>query len=813
MNRHILEVPVEKLRNTCNPNSLGFETTEDVPPNEGPVGQARAIAAIDFGLQIRTDGYNLFAAGLPGSGRFKTVRTHVEKMAAQQPTPSDWCYVHDFANPDNPMAISLPAGQGQELAKAMDQAMEAIKREVPLAFESESYEQRKAEVTKDIQTAREQLLTNLQQEARQRGFAIELTPMGIVTMPLVDGKPISREDFDQLPEERKNELLQIGKQLEADVEQALRTGKKLEKEAEEKVRELDREIAVAAIHPFLQEIRSRFGEHPKVADYLNKVQENIVENLDDFRSPEKATVQIPGLGAIRRDETFDRYKVNVFVNNSETKGAPIIHETNPTYYNLIGRIDYRARLGAMVTDFTMIKAGAIERANGGYLILDAREVLINPLSWEALKRALLSKEARVENIGEQFSFVPTATLKPEPIPLDVKVIMVGNPILYSALYSIDQDFRNLFKVKADFSTDVAWNQEHVQQYAEFISAQVRERNLKPFHKTGVARVVEYGSRLLEDQEKLSTRLSDIGDIVKEASFWAANDGSQYVDSKHVDKAIDERVYRSNMIEEKLQELIDNGTILIDTEGIAQGQVNGLSIMNIGDYYFGKPSRITATTSMGWGGPVNIERETKLSGRIHTKGFLILSSYLAHKFAQDKPLALNASIVFEQLYDEVDGDSASSTELYALLSSLSGVGLKQGIAVTGSVDQYGKVQAVGGVTRKIEGFFDTCKAKGFTGEQGVIIPRDNIRNLMLRPDVINAVREGLFRIYAIRTVEEGIEILTDMPAGKQRSDGTYPEGTINYLVDKRLRDFARGLKEFGKPAEEVRGAEQEGREAA
>ena len=794
-----LELRPEELRRPQDPREFPFETTEEVAPLIGTTGQDRAVNAIEFGLQIKTHGYNLFAAGAPGTGKDTTVKSYLDRYAALEPVPDDWCYIYNFSDPYRPQAINLPAGKGSKLAGDMDELVEACKREIPRAFESENYEQRKGGVLKDLQARREALSSELQDHAAKQALAIEATPIGIVTVPVVEGKTLTREEFEALPEDVKKEIRERSDHLQEEIRQALAKARKVEKDANERIRELDREVALFAVGHLLDDLRERYQAFDEVLKYLAKVQDDIIEHIDDFRAGEKETVAIPGLDHVPVDGRFDRYKVNVLVNNADTTGAPVVVENNPTYYNLVGRIDYRARLGAIFTDFTMIKPGALHRANGGYLVVQARDVLTSLLSWDTLKRTLRAGDIRLENIGEQYSAFPSASLKPEPIPLNVKVVMVGVPYIYSLLYNLDDDFRKLFKVKADFDSEMYRTDEHVEKYAAFISAQVRQMGLKHFDRTAVAKVVEYGSRLLENQDRLSTKFLEVADMVSEAAFWASKDGASYVTAKHVQEAVNQKEYRSNLVEEKIQDLIAEGTLMLDAEGMADSQLNGLSVLNVGDYYFGRPVRITARTSLGGGALVNIERETKMSGPIHTKGFLIITHYLSGKYGQDKPLALNGSITFEQQYDEVEGDSASSTELYALLSSLSGLPLKQSMAVTGSVNQKGEIQPVGGVTRKIEGFFDICQIKGLSGEQGVIIPRKNVKNLMLKEEVVDAVAQGKFHIWAIDTIEQGIELLTGVPAGERTVDARYPKGTVNFLVDSKLRDFAEKAKEFGKAA--------------
>lgn len=812
-----LAVPADRLCWRCDPASLPFETTEEVEPLEGTVGQERAVSALEFGVEIDSGGFNVFIAGPPGSGRNTTAHTYLYQAARGRPAPGDLVYVHNFPDPYHPQVIRLPAGEGAELARQMDELVESARQEIPRAFESEDYERRRNDILTQLHQHQQILYSQIQESARSQGFAIELTPAGILTVPLVDDHPLSTEEYEQLPKETKEELERRGGELRDRLEQALHEGRRLEKEATERLRQLEREVALVAVGHFFDELTERYEQYPDVLEYLHQVQEDIPEHLDDFRGgqrPEGLPAALAELQGSTREEHLSRYKVNVFVDNSDTQGAPVVLEHNPTYYNLMGRLEYQARFGAMTTDFRQIKAGALHKANGGYLLLDALDVLTSPFAWDALKKALQTGQSRIENIGEQFSPIPAATLRPEPIPLDVKVVLVGNPFIYYLLYHLDEDFRKLFKVKSDFGPDMDRSNVHVQRYAGFISRQVRERGLRHFHRSGVARIVEYGSRLVEHQSKLSTRLADIADIVVEASFWAGKNGHQLVTAADVDRAIDHKEYRSNLVEERVQEFIEDGTIMIDTEGESPAQVNGLSVLDLGDYAFGRPSRITARTSVGGHGVVDIEREIKLSGPIHSKGVLILSGYMSGRYAQDYPLALSATLTFEQVYDEVEGDSASSTELYALLSALSGLPLKQGIAVTGSVNQMGQVQPVGGVTRKVEGFYEVCKAKGLTGEQGVILPETNVKNLMLKDEVIQAVREGKFHLWAVRTVNEGIELLTGVPAGEQREDGSYPPGTVHQRVDAKLREYAQKLKEFGaQVARELRQREEEEQKAA
>jgi len=792
------EVPADELRRHCDPSVFPFETTDEIEPLEGTVGQNRGVSAISFGIDIKTPGFNLYISGPTGTGRSSTALASVTEQAKGEPVPNDLCYVNNFKDPDSPKAIVLPAGMGCSLVKDMEELIGAARREIPRAFESENYEKRRNDIIGNMQQERTRLFNDLQASAQELGLAIEMTQMGIVTVPVMHGKPLSREDFERLPQDQKDEIEKHSAQLQEVIQQNLTKARKMEKESNERIEQLDREIALFAVGHLLDELNEKYRDFKEVHDHLRQVRDNIMDNLEDFKDKGKARAEIPGLEGLLPEPSFDRYTVNLVVDNEEQQGAPVIMENNPTYYNLIGRVDFRARLGALTTDFTQIKAGAIHRANGGYLVLQALDVLMQPVSWDALKRTLRAGEVRLENIAEHYGLIPTSTLKPAPVPINVKVILIGSPWIYHLLYALDEDFRKLFKVKADFDVEMKRSDEHIRRYASFIAARVKDAGLKPFHKSGVARVVEHGSRLIEDKEKLSTRLIEIADIVSEASYWAKERGNDLVMAKDVQKAIDEKEYRSNLVEEKIQEFIEEGMLMIDTDGAQTGQINSLSVYAIGDYAFGRPSRLTCRTYIGRGGVMNIERETKMSGPIHDKGTLIAGAYLAGKYAQDKPLPLGASLTYEQLYEGIEGDSASSTELYALLSSLAEIPISQGIAVTGSVNQNGEIQPIGGVNYKIEGFHAVCKARGLTGGQGVIIPHQNVRNLMLKEEVVEVIRNGEFHIWPVKTIDAGIEILTGVSAGEADESGRYPKDSVHGRVARKLDEYARTLKEFTTP---------------
>ncbi|MGZ4115619.1 MAG: Lon protease family protein, partial [Actinomycetota bacterium] len=768
--RRRFAVAAAQLRRRVDPRTLPFRTTADVEPLVGTIGQPRALEAIELGLAISTPGFNVYVAGAPGSGRTTTVHDCVERRAATLPPPADWVYVHDFDGGDRPNAIRLPAGRGSAFAGDMEQFVDAVRREVRRAFESDEYGRREQEILKDIARRRDQFARTLVALGHRLGFAVDVTPAGVVTRPLVDDKPISRQEFDALPPERREAMEEAARQISDESMAFSKHIHALEKEAVQAIAELEREVALFAIGPLLRELRDRYAAEPEVLAHLDAVEQDVVANLADFRDGEESS--LPALiGGGQTD--MRRYRVNVLVDNAGGAGAPVVAERNATYYNLMGRVQYRVALGAMMTDFREIKAGALHRANGGFLVLDMLDLLRHPFSWEALKRALQTREIRIENLSEEFTAVPTATLRAEPIPLDVKIVLIGPARLYHLLYAVDETFAELFKVKADFAPEVDWSDEAFASYAAFVSRWVSDAGLRHLDRTAVARLIEYGARLREDQRKLSTRLMDVSDVVSEASFWAGEAGREVATAVDVDHAIAHREYRSNLLEERVRSLIDDGTILIDTEGGRVGQVNGVAVLDVGDHAFGRPSRVTASVSLGREGIQSIEREIELSGPIHSKGFLTILGYLSGRYAQEWPLALSATLAFEQSYDEVEGDSASSAELYALLSALAEVPLDQGIAVTGSVNQRGEIQAVGGVTHKVEGFFATCKARGLTGRQGVVIPAANVRNLMLSDEVVAAVRGRHFHVWAVRTVDEGIELLTGIPAGERTAEGTYP----------------------------------------
>jgi lon-related putative ATP-dependent protease len=813
MNRHPRELAPEQLRCDCDPAAFHFNSTAEIPPLKGFVAQERPVRAIRFGLDINSPGYNIYVSGLTGTGKTTVIRKFLEEIAVTMPTPDDWCYVHNFQDPNSPVAIHLPAGRAKHLKEEMDELVAHLKREIPKAFESKEYEQSMNALITENQGQQQALFNQLSEKARREGFALEMSKMGVSLVPILNGKPISPEQFEVLGEETKQEMEKRRTALQSDINNFLREVREVNKSSREKVNELNRGVGMYVVGVRVEEIKEQHSDIPQVVSYLGDVQDHVLSHLEDFseKSQEPDASPATQLKLEYQADPYLKYKVNIVVDNTETKGAPVIIETNPTYYNLFGRVERRAQLGTFFTDFTMVRAGSYLRANGGYLVITARDVMMNVGVWETLKRTIRNKEVRMEDLGEQYGLVPVAGMRPSAIPVNVKVIMIGNQWIYQVLYGMDEDFRKIFKVKADFDYEMQRNEEALQGYAMFISDRCHVEGLLHFDPSAVAEVVEYGARLVDDQERLSSRFSDLADIVREGSYWAQQEKAEVVAACHVMRAEEEKYFRSNLIEMRLREFITRGIIMVDVAGDRIGQVNGLSVIDLGDIRFGKPSRITAKTYVGRSGVLDIEREAKMSGKIYEKGVLILGGYLSGKYAQEQPLSMSASLCFEQSYEGVEGDSASSTEVYALLSSLSGIPIKQGIAVTGSVNQHGEVQPIGGVNQKIEGFFEVCKAIGLTGDQGVIIPVQNVKNLMLKYSVIEAVKEGRFHIYAVTSVDEGIELLTGVPAGTRVND-SYPEGTIHCLVEKRLKEFAEGLKKLDKSTEEEGSASKKSKDS-
>jgi lon-related putative ATP-dependent protease len=790
------QLKVEDLYKCCDQSIFTFNTTDELPEAVEIIGQTRALRAIDFGLNIvDSKGFNVFVLGENGTGKLTTIKSLLAAKAAQEPVPLDWCYVYNFKDPDVPLAISLPPGSAGVFHKDMEELIRILKVEIPKVFDSKEYEKQKNKILEEFQKKQKDLFAGLEEDAQGKGFSIRKTVSGLMIVPVKkSGEPLTEEEYDSLEEGIREKVDEIGKLLQEKLNDIVREVREAEKNVKDMILRLEKDAALSAVGHYMEDLKNKYKDNEKIFLYLSDVTEDILGHIEDFKTQEEQTPPLPFMKLQKTEPTFTRYTVNVLVNNQDTKGAPCIYESNPTFFNLIGRLEYKFQYGMATTDFSMIKAGSLHKANGGYLVLNVLDLLRNMFSYDALKRAIRNKEIRIEDIWEQYRMISTSTLRPEALPLNVKVILLGTPYLYYLLYNLDDEYRELFKVKADFDHRMDCNVETMLKYAAFVASCCKKERLLPYDKSGIARIVEYGSRLAGHQKKLSSKFSDIADVIRESNYWAGKAGSNIVKAEHVEKAINEKIYRTNRIEERLQEMVLEGTLIIDSEGAKIGQVNGLAVLDMGDYSFGKPSRITAKTYAGKTGVINIERETKMSGKIHEKAILIITHFIGSSYAKKKSISFTASITFEQLYDMVEGDSATCAELYVILSSLSGLPLKQNIAITGSMDQNGDVQPIGGVNEKIEGFFDLCKMRGLDGTQGVIIPRKNVHNLMLKKEVVDAVREGKFSIFPIERVEEGLEIFTDRAMGQMQEDGTFPEGTINYLVVKRLTELTESFKD-------------------
>ncbi|MBW2408017.1 MAG: AAA family ATPase, partial [Deltaproteobacteria bacterium] len=798
------KVPVENLRWRLDPATLSFETTQDLQPLKEIIGQKRGVEAFRFGINMAKPGYNVFVTGMAGSGRLATVKRLLEEMSQKDGAQEDLCYVNCFKNPESPILIRLPAGNGSAFKRDTKSFVERLKIEIPQLFESQEYVTVKKEIMETYERQAKSFFKSLEQKVKEEGFAIVDVQMGQFkrpeVMPLVDDKPVPIEQLESLvekgrfPQAEFDAMKQKHVILRSQIDQIFLELKELQKEVSEKIEKMDKATFLKTASDLAAKLIKKFN-HDKVMGYIQDMIEDMADNLKIF-SPQNA-VQIPGLPPMMPDvDLFQPYEVNLLVDNSQSKSPPVIVEEYPTYRNIFGAIERVVdRSGVWRTDFSKIKAGSLVKASSGYLVINLKDAIIEPGVWQALKRALKSKKLEIQTFDPMYFFTTTG-IKPEPIELNVKVVLIGDAYLYHLLGYYDEDLRKIFKVRADFDTVMDKNEETIQQFAEFVKMATDEEKLRAFDRTAVAALVEQAVRMSGRQEKISTSFPAVSDLIREADFWASQENQSVVGEQHVAKAIEARIFRSNLAEERVQEMIDRGTLMIDVAGDVVGQVNGLAVYSVGDYMFGKPSRITASTAMGRAGLINIEREADMSGNTHNKGVLILGGYLRKKFAQDKPITMSASIAFEQSYSGVDGDSASSTEIYALLSSLSGIPIKQNIAVTGSVNQKGEVQAIGGVNQKIEGFFDCCRHKGLTGDQGVIIPASNVKDLMLRKDVVEAIKEGNFIVYSVSNIDEGIEILTGKTAGTTQADGTYPEATINFLVDRKLKELAEGIKKFG-----------------
>jgi len=803
-------LPPHELRAHFDDDLLSFDSTASLEaPSDRVVGQERAIDAIKFGMGMKESGYNIFIAGPAKAGLTYTARTYIEDQAGQESTPPDWCYVFNFKEQDKPKCLKISAGTGKTLKKDMNEFIATLQSKIPEVFDSDDYRAKEGEVHQAFEKQRREYIDELSQEARDQGFILQFSQVGMVIIPAnKEGEPMTQEDLRHLSEEERLYLRSKSDELHERMKETIKKIREAESEFKEKHTKLDNEIALFVVGQLMDSYEEKYKDDRQVLDYLKEVQEDILENIDDFKKkPEAQQQQMPGQPGVPfavppKEVNLRKYDVNVLIDNSETKGAPVIIESNPAYPNLFGSIERQAWFGALFTDHTMIKPGSLHKANGGYLVMKALDLLKWFISYEALKRALRDKEIRIEDLGELYGIFSTRTIRPEPIPLNVKIVLTGDPYIYQLLYSLDDRFQKLFKVKAHMDDQMDRKPDKVLECSRMIARYCKDQDIKHLDRTGVARVLEYSVELTEDRDKLTLELGTIADLLRESNYFATLAGSELIARKHVDEAVKKRIYRSNLIEERVKEIMEKEIIWVETEGEKVGQVNGLAVLMTGDHVFGKPNRITATVSIGREGMVSIDRESKMSGATHTKGLMILGSLFKERFAHNKPIAFSASVCFEQSYGMIDGDSASSTEYYVLVSAIGGVPLKQGVAVTGSVSQKGEIQPIGGVNYKIKGFFDICKAKGLTGEQGVMIPHKNVRNLMLDQKVVDAVAEGKFHIWPVSTVEQGLKILTGMDAGKLAEDGTYPENSIYGKVDARLREISEIVRKFAKELEET-----------
>lgn len=787
------ELTYKDLKNLCNPNIFNFETTDELETNGLVYGQERGIAALQFGLSINAKGYNLYIEGPSGVGKTMYTKQYVSEIASKQKTPDDWCYIYNFDNPNEPIAVSLPAGEGKNFASTMGAFVEDIRKYLKRTFNNDDFEKEKSLIKQKYEEKRTKLLENLNKETLKNNFQVKAAPNGIYMLPVYKGKALDEAEFEKLDDSIKAGYEEKSSIVQEQIMQVIGQLKLIEKESEKKVDEWQSNIALLTINSYINPIRAAYKKNQKIITFLDNIKKDILKNISNFIIEETCSQPTPQSPKPEVVKPWLNYRVNLFVDNSNTEGSPVIMDSNYSYQNLFGKLEYENQYGMLRTDYTMLKSGILHKANGGYLILQAQDLLTNQLCYDTLKKSLLIKEANIENNMEQRSSLVMISLKPEPIPLNVKVLLLGDANIYHTLLSLDPDFKKLFKIKVEFEESAPRNNDNILRLAKFVHSYCEKEKCLPLDKSAMAKVVEYASRLSDDKEKLSTHFNEIGEIVSESSTWARLSKKKIVTADYVDKALKKRIERVKKYDQKYAELIEENSLLIDTDGYKVGEINGLTVMTIGDYTFGKPAKITANTFMGKTGVINVERETDMSGPTHSKGVLILRGYLGEKFAQDFPLSLTASLCFEQLYNGVDGDSASSTECYAILSSLSNVPITQSIAVTGSVNQKGFIQPIGGVNEKIEGFYNICKKRGLTGKQGVIIPIQNVRNLHLTDEIIENVKEKKFHIYAVSTIDEGIEILTGVPAGKQNKDGKYPAGTINHLVYEKLKKYYENSK--------------------
>ncbi|WP_455220262.1 Lon protease family protein [Kaarinaea lacus] len=797
----IKSLEAQELYHACNPDDLAFDTTAELEELTETVGQNRALEAIDFGVGIKHDGYNLFVLGSTGIGKHYIVTRELEKRAQESAVPSDWCYVNNFNDYHKPKALQLPPGMGKTLRDDMAQLVDDLQNAIPASFRSDEYRTRVQEINEEFDDRQQGAFDKLNEEAKSRGIAILRTPTGYTLAPLRDDETISPEEFESLPKDDQERIEVAIRELRDKLKETIRHIPTWQKEYRQKIKQLDQEVSEVTVDQLIKPLLGKYKEQENVVQYIGEVKVDVVKNVDEFRSTEEEEpAALMGIKTKKaKSLEYSPYRVNVLVDNSQTKGAPVIYEDNPTYLNLVGHIEHVSQFGTLLTDFTLIKSGALHKANGGYLVLDVRKLLMRGFAWEGLKRALSSHEIRIESLEQMLSLVSTITLEPEPIPINVKLVLTGDRMLYYLLNEYDHEFSRLFKVAADFSEDFDRSADNTRLYARLIASLQRREKIRDIDAGGVARVIEQCARHADDGEKISLHMGSLVDLLYESDYWAGQNGSKVVSAHHVQQAVDKQIYRRDQIRSRIHESIQRGIHMIDTAGEQVAQVNGLTVMQLGEYSFGAPSRITATARLGEGDVIDIEREVELGGPIHSKAVMILSAYLADHYARNCPLSLSATLVFEQSYGTIEGDSASIAELCALLSAISGVPVKQNLAVTGSINQLGHVQAIGGVNEKIEGFFDVCDTRELTGDQGVIIPKSNVKHLMLRYDVVDAARQGKFHIYPVETVEQALELLTGLEIGEPDEDGNFPENSLNGIVQNRLQELNDLRLEFAAKA--------------
>ncbi len=796
---HINSLQPEALYQRCDPDSLDFGNTTELEDLDQILGQARAVEALHFGLGIRQDGYNIYAMGSPGTGKHTVVQRYLQRQAEGLPPPDDWCYINNFKEAHKPHMLQLPAGQAVGLQEDMEHLIEDLQSAIPTAFESEQYNQALQEIQQHFEERNEEAISKVREDAESRDITLIRTPGGFTLAPMHEGRTISNKEYDALSDSERKKISDHIEVLEQELNEVLQQIPTIRRETQEEVRKLNRDTANAAVQGQIGELRTKWDAETEVCRYLDEVQENLVNNAGDFRRRDEENAQLPFIAT--DNAPFRRYMINTLVDNGDEKQAPIIYETHPTYLNLTGRVEHRAQFGTLITDFTMIKSGSLHRANGGFLLIDAHRILQHPYAWEGLKRTLQTQEIRIESLEQMLSLASTSSLEPEPIPLDVKVVILGNRMIYYLLHHYDPDFGELFKVSADFEEEMDRTPENNRLYARLISSLASRNGLIPFTSGGVARVIEQASRYAGESSKLSIRTRKLTDLLREADFWARENGREMVSAGDVERALEKQTFRSDRIQQRMREEVLKENILVETSGEKSGQINGLSVIKMGDNMFGQASRITANVRLGSGDILDIEREVEMGGPIHSKGVLILSGFLGERFARERPLSLHASLVFEQNYGGIEGDSASSAELYALLSALAGAPIRQSLAVTGSVNQKGEIQSIGGVNEKIEGFFELCRERGLSGDQGVLIPASNVQHLMLKREVVEAVEQQQFSIYPITTIDEGAALLTGIAAGERDGDGNYPADSINGRVDQRLDAMAHAAHEWGKGEED------------